>query len=137
MSAKAKKKSSAQDAVTRYFSSIDAALDGLDIYLRDGKSPFYQHGLVAQTVTQYIARLANSFLCWNNRLDYEAKFKISRADSGFPIFQNVLLLEKDRQSAQSRLAAIPDPATLRAEMADFILRHKEFPAALKKSMVSL
>ncbi len=134
MSAKAKKNSSTKNAVTRYFSSIDAALDGLDVFLRDGKSPFYQHGLVAQTVTQYIARLANSFLCWNNRLDYEAKFKISRADSGFPIFQNVLLLEKDRQSAESRLAAIPDPATLREEMADFILRHKEYPAALKKSM---
>ncbi len=134
MSAKARKKSSSEDAVTRYFGSIDAALDGLDVFLRDGKSPFYQHGLVAQTVTQYIARLANSFQCWHNRLDYEAKFKISRADSGFPIFQNVLELEKDRQSAKGRLDAIPDPATLRAEMADFILRHKDYPGALKKSM---
>lgn len=132
--AKKKKNSTPENAVSRYFSSIDAALEGLDIFLRDDNSPFYQHGLVAQTVTQYIARLANSFQCWHNRLDYEAKFKISRADSGFPIFQNVLELEKDRQSAERRLSAIPDPATIRSEMADFILRHKEFPAALKKSM---
>ncbi|MDZ7823275.1 MAG: hypothetical protein U5K75_04020 [Ahrensia sp.] len=120
--------------VARYFSTIEAALAGLDVYLRDDKSPLYKHGLVAQTVTGYVARLANSFACWNNRLDYEAKFKISRADSGFPVFQHVLELEKDRQSAEARLASIPDPETLRAEMADFILRHKAFPTDLRHTM---
>jgi hypothetical protein len=43
-------------------------------------------------------------------------------------------LENDRRQADQRLANIPRPAELRAEMADFILRHKEFPAALQKSM---
>lgn len=129
-----KKNVGSDSPVSRYFASIDAALDGLDIYLRDNKSPLYQHGLVAQSVTGYIARLANSFQCWHNRLDHEAKFKISRAESGFPTFQNVLELEKDRSTATDRLSSIPDPDILRAEMADFILRRKEFPTALKKSM---
>ncbi len=50
------------------------------------------------------------------------------------MFQNVLELENDRRQAPERLANIPEPDTLRAEMADFILRHKEFPAALQRSM---
>ena len=121
-------------AVMRYFASINAALDGLDIYLRDSNSPLYSHGLIAKTVSQYIALLANSFECWHNRLGYEGAFKISRADSGFPVFQNVLELEKDRASAKARLDAIPEPDILRSEMADFILRHKAFPSDLKRSM---
>jgi hypothetical protein len=62
------------------------------------------------------------------------RFRISRADSGFPVFQNVLELENDKRQAEQRIAGIPEAATLRAEMADFILRHKEFPGALQKSM---
>jgi hypothetical protein len=61
-------------------------------------------------------------------------FRISRAESGFPVFQNLLELENDRRQAAERLANIPAPDELRVEMADFILRHKEFPAALRKSM---
>jgi len=78
-----------------------------------------------------LARLAASFDSWRNRLDFSDKFRISRADSGFPVYQNVLELEKDRRSAESRLDAIPDPETLRADMADFILRHKAFPKELQ------
>jgi hypothetical protein len=59
---------------------------------------------------------------------------ISRAESGFPVYQNLLELENDRRTAEKRLADIPQPDELRAEMADFILRHKEFPASLQKSM---
>lgn len=122
------------DAASRYFRSIRAALHGLDVYLRDSNSPLYSHGLVAQSVTHYIALLANSFACWENRLDYESSFKISRADSGFPTFQNVLELEKDRSTAQMRLGSIPAPDDIRAQMADFILRNKAFPADLQKMM---
>ena len=50
------------------------------------------------------------------------------------MFQNVLELENDSRQAGQRLANIPEAEELRAEMADFILRHKEFPAALQKSM---
>ncbi|MBO6551772.1 MAG: hypothetical protein JJ926_08200 [Roseitalea sp.] len=121
----------AASPVLRYFSSIGAALDGLDVFLRDDNSPLYQHELVARTVVPYLARLAASFDSWRNRLDFSDKFRISRADSGFPVYQNVLELEKDRRSAESRLDAIPDPETLRADMADFILRHKAFPKELQ------
>ncbi|QPC85334.1 hypothetical protein GA830_00205 [Mesorhizobium sp. NBSH29] len=122
------------DAATRYFDAISAALKGLDIYMRDERSTLYRHDLVAKVVAEYIAQLEKSFSSWRNRLAFMATFKISRAESGFPVFQNVLELENDRRQAKQRLASLPEPDTLRAEMADFILRHKEFPASLQQSM---
>ncbi|MCI5074422.1 hypothetical protein [Oricola sp.] len=120
--------------VDRYFASIRAALDGLDIFLRDDRSPLYRHALVAQVVSGYVERLEASFACWRNHLDYAKSFRISRAESGFPVFQNVLELENDRRTAKARLAEIPEADTLREEMADFILRHKAFPKDLQQSM---
>jgi hypothetical protein len=125
---------SATSPVDRYFASIGAALDGLDIFLRDDSSPLYKHGLVAQIVTEYVDRLATSFNCWRHHLDYAKSFRISRAESGFPVFQNVLELENDRRTAKARLGDIPAPDALREEMADFILRHKAFPKDLQRSM---
>ncbi len=122
------------EAATRYFDAIRAALTGLEIFMRDDRSPLYRHGVVAKVVAEYIARLEKSFACWRNHLGFMETFRISRAESGFPVFQNVLELEKDRRTAAQRLAAIPTADELRAEMADFILRHKEFPAALQKSV---
>jgi hypothetical protein len=122
------------DAATRYFDSIAAALGGLEVFMRDDRSPLYRHGIVAAIVAEYIARLETSFACWKNRIGFTDKFRISRAESGFPVYQNVLELENDRRTADKRLAAIPEPDEIRAEMADFILRHKAFPAALQKSM---
>ncbi|WP_306118555.1 MULTISPECIES: hypothetical protein [unclassified Roseitalea] len=124
----------ADNPVARYFASIGAALEGLDTFLRDDNSPLYQHELVARTVVPYLVRLAASFDSWRNRLDFSDRFRISRAESGFPVYQNVLELEKDRRSATDRLAAIPEPAALRADMADFILRHKAFPKELQDTL---
>ncbi|RLP26401.1 hypothetical protein D8676_11110 [Mesorhizobium sp. YM1C-6-2] len=125
---------SVDDPAVRYFDAIAAALGGLEIFMRDDRSPLYRHGIVARVVAEYITRLETSFACWRNRLGFMDSFRISRAESGFPVFQNLLELENDRRQAEQRLTNIPAPDELRAEMADFILRHKEFPAALQKSM---
>lgn len=122
------------DPAARYFDAIRAALSGLEIFMRDDRSPLYRHGIVAKIVAEYIARLERSFSCWENRLGFMDSFRISRAESGFPVFQNVLELENDGRQASKRLAAIPEASELRAEMADFILRHKTFPQALQRSM---
>ncbi|MEI9408815.1 hypothetical protein [Mesorhizobium salmacidum] len=122
------------DAAARYFSAIKAALGGLEVFMRDDRSPLYRHGIVARIVAEYIARLDKSFSCWRNRLGFMDTFRISRAESGYPVFQNLLELENDRRQADGRLANIPQAGELREEMADFILRHKQFPDALQKSM---
>ncbi|QDZ00710.1 hypothetical protein FQ775_10115 [Nitratireductor mangrovi] len=124
----------ANSSAIRYFDAISAALSGLDIFLRHDNSPLYGHGLVAQIVAEYIVRLENSFSCWRNRLGFTKSFRISRAESGFPVFQNVMELDRDRRTAEQKLAAIPQAGELRAEMVDFILRHKAFPETLQRSM---
>ncbi|MDX3926934.1 MAG: hypothetical protein QHC90_14160 [Shinella sp.] len=124
----------AESAVAQYFSTIRAALGGLEIFLADRNSPLYKNSVIGEVVIPYLARLKASFSCWENRIGFVEQFRISRAESGFPVFQNVLELENDRQSAEKRLAAIPEADALRAEMADFILRNKTFPAELQTRM---
>ena len=38
------------DAAARYFDAIAAALSGLEVFMRDDRSPLYRQGLVAQVV---------------------------------------------------------------------------------------
>lgn len=121
-------------AAGAYFRSIRAALKGLRVYLADTKSPLYAHDLVGQVIIPYVDRLEATFSAWENRVGFMERFRISRADSGFPVFQNVLTLENDRATAKDRLAAMPDIETLKAEMADFILRHRDFPSALQEQI---
>jgi hypothetical protein len=122
------------DAAEQYFTTIAAALAGLEIFMRDDRSPLYRHGIVAKIAASYIGRLEKSFSCWRNRLGFVETFKISRAESGFPVYQNVLELENDRRQANQRLASIPEANEIRNEMADFILRHKAYPEALQRQM---
>lgn len=118
-------------AADRYFSAMGAALSGLGLYLAGERNG---DPAMAEAVAEHLARLQRSFSCWRNRLGFAETFKINRAESGFPVFQNVLELDNDRKGAEDRLAGIPDAPALRAEMADFILRRKGFPAALQRAM---
>ena len=120
--------------VDRYFHAMDQALYGLDTFLREDDSPLYRHDLIGAVVTNYLARLRGSFDSWENRIAYADRFQISKAESGFPSFRNVLELENDRKTAKSRLKILPMEEKLREEMIDFILRKKKFPAALQKSL---
>ncbi len=114
-----------------YFKAMRAALEGLRVYLADQSSPLYAHGLVGQVVVPYVTRLSATFEAWENRVGFLEKFRISRAESGYPTYQNVLELEKDRATADTRLAAMPTVEQLKSEMADFVLRQKAFPDALQ------
>ncbi|OJF92983.1 hypothetical protein [Pararhizobium antarcticum] len=124
----------ADSPVGQYFSSIRAALGGLEIFLGDRNSPLYRNSVVGEVVVPYLDRLKASFSCWENRIGFVEQFRISRAESGFPVFQNVLELENDRQTSEKRLASIPLADALREEMVDFILRQKAFPDALQARM---
>lgn len=121
-------------AAGRYFENVGRALDGLDIFLGQEGSPLYRHDLIGSVVEEYLALLRGSFDSWRNRIAFGESFRISRAESGFPAYRNVLELDNDRKEAAKRLAAMPDDDTIRQEMADFILSKKSFPAALQKTM---
>lgn len=126
--------SSANDPIASYFRSTDSALDGLDAYLRDDNSPLYRHELVGAILTLYIEMLRQSFRAWRNRTAFSEKFRINRAESGYPVFQHVLDLAKDATVADSRLKEMPSADDLREEMIDFILLKKKFPAPMKQAM---
>ncbi len=113
-----------------YFQTVDAALNGLRIFLNGDNEANKASTLMAP----YLDRLSASFGCWQNRLGFMEHFRISRAESGFPTFKNVLELEQDKAESDERLSGIPSAELLREEMADFILRQKAFPAALQSKM---
>nr|WP_299499706.1 hypothetical protein [uncultured Rhizobium sp.] len=121
-------------AVAQYFSTMAAALGGLDIHFGNPDARLAGKGPSASVLLPYVDRLRNSFACWQNRIGFTEQFRVSRAESGFPAFQNVLELENDRAGADKRLASIPAARSLREEMVDFILRTKTFPEALQTSM---
>ena len=129
-----KKAKAAEEAARRYFDAVDASMTGLDLYLGDNASPLYSHELIGTIVTGYLGRFRNSLQAWRNRLAFRDRFHISQAESGFPVFQNVLDLDNDAKSAKKRLTAMPDADTLRREMVDFILSKKQFPSGLQKVM---
>jgi len=120
--------------VTKYFDAMGNALDGLDTFLREDESPLYKHDVIGAVVTNYLKRLRYSLKSWENRVSFADSFRISRSESGFPAFQNVLDLANDRKTAKKRLASLSSEERIREEMVDFILKKKKFPAALQKTM---
>ena len=118
----------------RYLATIDAALDGLDVYLSDPSSGVEGHALTARIVLSYVERLRASFECWRLRLDFAERFRINRTESGYPSHRDVLELVADARGAGERLATLPAADAIRADMVDFILRRREFPAELRRDM---
>ena len=106
--------------------------DGLDIFLRDDRSPLYRHGLVARSSPNTSRGWrppspagATGSASWSSSASRapRAAFRCSRTCWNW---------KTTAARPRERLAAIPAADELRAEMADFILRHKEFPGALQK-----
>jgi hypothetical protein len=121
-------------AATRYFEALSRALDGVDTYLNDESRPEQKKDWLTGIVAEYVNRLRGSLRSWQDRVAFAKKFRISQAESGFPVYQNVLELENDRREAKKRLAQMPDEDTIRKEMVDFILTKKAFPEALQLAM---
>ncbi|MEP0940353.1 MAG: hypothetical protein ABJH63_20690 [Rhizobiaceae bacterium] len=129
------KDTSQQDqTVDRYFKAIDAALEGLESYLREDNSPLYNHELIGKILNSYIDKLEHSFRAWENRISFAERFRINQAESGYPLHRNVMDLDNDAKTAERQLAEMPAADTLRQDMVDFILLKKRFPTSIKKAM---
>ncbi|MEO0496130.1 MAG: hypothetical protein AAF141_01995 [Pseudomonadota bacterium] len=121
-------------AVGRYFAATDAALKGLGTYLADGASPTRTHNLIGRIAAQHLTALEASFEAWQHRVSFTERFRISKAQSGFPTFHNILDLTNDAKKAEPALASLPSMDQLRADMADFILVKKAFPTEIQKQL---
>ena len=76
---------SADPAVQQYFQTVRAAFEGLEIYLDDTtrNSP-PARDLTASLLMKHVERLKTSLRCWENKTGFLERFRISRAESGFP-----------------------------------------------------
>ena len=126
--------SSDTNQVTRYFSAMGNALDGLDTYLREDESPLYKHDLIGAIVTNYLKKLRTSMTSWEHKVSFSKRFGISQSESGFPAFKHALDLYNDRKTATKQLKELSDEDSIREEMVDVILKEKRFPEKLQKEM---
>jgi hypothetical protein len=109
-----------------YFDAIAAALSGLEIFMRDDRSPLYRTASWPRSSAAY-SRLERSFSCWRNRLgfmEHVQDFARRKRLSGVPERARA---GKRPQDGGAAAGSIPPAGELREEMADFILRHKDFP----------
>ena len=120
--------------IKRYFEAVDTAFGGLERVFELESQWVKRHNLIHQVCKAYIDRLRNSFTCWELASRFSDKFQIDTRESGYPVFQHVLQLDKDRRNATAMLGRLPTPEAIRNDMADEILRHKRFPERYQKLM---
>ena len=92
-------------------------------------------------VENYLNRLANTFqalsvkhLMAGRVPSIPLTLAIDRVESGFPIFQEILVLASDFVQAEASLARLPDQAQLKEQMIGHILSEKTPPAQLQYLM---
>ncbi len=122
------------DPTQLYFSAINAALEGLALFMREERAGVEDHALIAEAVSGTIAKLQRSLTAFANKQAFSPGLRIAQGDSGFPAFQHILELTADKAKSETRLGQLASADTLRAEMADYILRRKAFPTELRADL---
>ncbi len=120
--------------VADYFHAIDNAFAGLDAVVRVQSAQVKRNNLIYRALSGHLARLRHSFTCWQHKCHFAESFKIDRAESGFPLFQNVLDLSADHARRQERLLDMPSAAQIREEMLEMLLKYKQFPRIQQRTM---
>ncbi len=120
--------------IRRYFEAVDTAFSGLDRVFELESQWVKRHNLIHQVCKAHIDRLRNSFACWELASRFSDKFQIDTRESGYPVFQHVLQLDKDRKNSVAMLGRLPAQDAIREHMADEILRHRRFPERYQKLM---
>lgn len=117
-----------------YFSAVDTAFAALNTFLKTEGDYVSKHDLIFRVVKTHLNRLRDSFDCWWAALPVADSFKIDTSESGYPMFRHVLELQDDLKRARKELATLPDPAELRDEMLDMLLRYRTFPQKQQAAM---
>ncbi|VAV88263.1 FIG00918622: hypothetical protein [hydrothermal vent metagenome] len=126
--------STVQYATRHYFQAVDAAFDALDQIFETEGIWVKKHNLIYEVVNLHLGHLRWAFECWKKNVWFLDKFNIDLLDSGMPAYQHVLQIENDRARIEERLAELPETGQIKNEMAELMLKYKQFPAALQKTM---
>ena len=124
----------ARDATADYFRSLDIAFDGLDRIFETEGLWAKRHNLIAHVVADHLRRLRTTLHCWQQLVWFADRFKIDTEESGFPVFKHVLDLGRDAVRAREKLADLPSTDQIRAEMVELLLKFKQFPDGLQRTM---
>lgn len=120
-----------------YFRIIGRALGALDEILTEDKpGPWGNrpNRIINSVAMDHLARLRRNFQAWDMRRMYSDTFQVDAMESGFPVFRNVMDLERTRTRIDERIGDVPDTRVIRREMLDLILKFKQHPGALQKTM---
>ena len=120
--------------VANYFQAMENAFAGLDAVVASQSEQVRRNNLIYQSLTDHLARLRHSFACWKHKCHFTPTFKIDRAESGFPVFQQVLSLQADQARSQERLLDMPPVDQLREEMLEVLLKYKQFPKIQQRAL---
>lgn len=127
-------KAAITDPTQLYFSAINAALEGLALFMQEYRPSVEDHTLIAEAVSGTIGKLQRSLTAFANKQAFSPGLKIAQGESGFPGFQHILELTADKGNAGTRLGQLASADKLRAEMADHIFRRKTFPTELRADL---
>lgn len=120
-----------------YFRIIGRALGALDEILTEelpgpwGNRP---NRIINSVALDHLGRLQRNFKAWDMRRMFTDTFQVDAMESGFPVFRNVMDLERTKTRIDERIAEVPDTGTIRREMLDLILKFKQHPGPLQKTM---
>jgi len=126
--------STQHEATRHYFQAVDAAFDALDRIFDTEGIWVEKHNLIYQIVNLHLGHLRWAFECWKKNVWFVDKFNIDLVDSGMPTYQHILQLENDRARLAEQLAELPEPGQIKNEMAELLLKYKQFPDGLQKTM---
>ncbi len=121
-------------ATQKYFQAVDSAFDALDRIFDTEGIWIKNHNLIYEVVNLHRGKLRWSFECWKKNIWFLDKFKIDLNDSGLPAYQHILQLENDRARVAEMLEDLPDPDQIKNEMAELMLKYRQFPDSLQKTM---
>jgi len=120
-----------------YFRIIGRALGALDeILTEDRPGPWGNrpNRIINSVALNHLRRLERNFQAWDMRRMFSDTFQVDAMESGFPVFRNVMDLERTRARMNERIDEVPDVATIRREMLDLILKFKQHPGPLQRTM---
>jgi hypothetical protein len=123
-----------QQVMQHYFQAVDSAFDALDKIFETEGIWVKKHNLIYDVVSLHLGKLRWSFECWKKKIWYVDQFHLDLMDSGLPIYQHVLQFENDRAKLDEMLEELPDPGQIKNEMAELMLKYKQFPANLQSTM---
>ena len=120
--------------VEGYFSAFDQALKGLAEVAQTESEKEPQSAVLYEELLRQLSRLEHSFACWQLKCHFSGSFKFDRRESGFPPFKSVMELQHDMVEGEENRFDLPSQEQIREEMIELLLKFKQFPSDLQRTM---